>query len=200
MATGHTGDAQSARSGTSWTRVVPLRGPITKRSVVYFMNRLLYLAAESPKEPILMEISSPGGLPAQSLQIIRIMDNLSCSVSTFCRGAVGGTALAIAAHGGRGFRAASPNCRFTLGQESDSKGGSTKSGGKPLPKELARLVTEDATKGGDRVQNWLETGAEFSAREALEAGLIDFITPAANSRPEAKSPGAPSPSVPSPRT
>jgi ATP-dependent Clp protease, protease subunit len=158
-------------------RVVPLRGPISKRSTIYFINRLLYLAAESPREPILMEVSSPGGLVAQSEEIIRIMDNLTCPISTLCRGTVAGTALVIAAHGLRGFRTALPNCRFSgalnLGPVS---GDSEPAAGNSWPTELIEMLARDASKGGERLTSWLASGAEFSATQALEAGLIDFIS------------------------
>jgi len=152
-------------------RVVPLRGPITETSVYYFISRLLYLAAESPKEPILMEVTSPGGLIPQSLEILRIMDSLPCAVNTFSRGTVGGMATILAAHGARGYRTALSNCRFSLalGEPRDTS---------PAQKAI-QLLLDDGIKDRDQVLNWLATGAEFSAQEALAAGLIDFIsTPA----------------------
>jgi len=149
-------------------RVLPLRGPVTEKSVFYFMSRLLYLAAESPKEPILMEITSPGGLIPQSLELVRIMDNLPCAVNTFCRGTVGGMATVIGAHGARGYRTALPNCRFSLAL-GEAETGAT-------PPKVLEILLRDATKGRDQVLNWLATGVEFSAQEALAAGLIDFIS------------------------
>lgn len=157
-------------------RVVPLRGPITKRSAIYFINRLLYLA-ESPREPILMEVSSPGGLVAQSAEILRIMDNLSCPISTLCRGIVAGTALVIAAHGLRGFRTAFPNCRFSAALDLRAANSESESSrGESWPPALTEMLTRDASKGGERLSSWLATGAEFSAAQALEVGLINFIS------------------------
>jgi ATP-dependent Clp protease protease subunit len=158
-------------------RMAPLRGPITERSVYYFMSRLLYLAAESPTEPILMEINSPGGLIPQSLEIIRIMNKLPCAVNTVCRGAVGGTATVIAAQGARGFRTAWPDCRFSLAlgaAMTASVPGQEK--GKPPVQKLVDLLIRSAAKGNAQILNWLESGAEFSAQQALDAGLIDFIS------------------------
>jgi ATP-dependent protease ClpP protease subunit len=157
-------------------RVVPLRGPITKRSAIYFINRLLYLAAESPREPILMEVSSPGGLVAQSVEILRIMDNLSCPISTIARGTVGGTAIVLAAHGLRGFRTALPNCKFSAALDLSAGGEGDSSANEPWPSKLSEMIAKDAGKGSERVLSWLASGAEFTAAQALEAGLIDFIS------------------------
>ena len=158
-------------------RVVPLRGLITEQSVYYFMSRLLYLAAESPKEPILMEITSPGGLIPQSLELIRIMDKLPCAVNTFCRGTVGGMATIMAAHGARGFRTALTNCRFSLALgNGDATTAPGPDSGDPTVRKAVNLLLRDAAKGKEQVMNWLETGVEFSAQQALEAGLIDFLS------------------------
>ena len=154
--------------------MAPLRGPITERSVYYFVNRLLYLAAESPKEPILMEVTSEGGLIPQSLEIMRIMDSVSCAINTLCRGTVRGTSVVIAAHGARGFRTALANCRFTLSLD-NANAVSAGPGSEPMTKLLG-ILARDGAKGKDQVLKWVESGVEFGAQEALAAGLIDFIT------------------------
>ena len=155
-----------------WMPVVPLRGPITKQSVYYFISRLLYLAAEKPHDPIRMEITSPGGTIPQSLEIIRVMDSLSCTINTFCRGSIAGTAVVIAAHGARGFRGALPTCRFSFAP--------TEEHGDALDKEEAgpvvELLTRDVKADKAQVLDWLKRGTELDAQAALEAGLIDFIS------------------------
>lgn len=125
-----------------------------------------------------MEINSPGGLIPQSLELIRIMDKLSCTVRTLCCGVVNGTAVAIAAHGARGFRGALPTCRFSLALDAAATD-STPAPGKeePLAQMVVDLLVRDGAKDRAQIVSWVESGAVFGAQEALEAGLIDFIAP-----------------------
>jgi ATP-dependent protease ClpP protease subunit len=124
-----------------------------------------------------MEVNSPGGLIPQSLEIIRIMDSLTCTVNTLCRGAVGGTSVVIAAHGARGYRTAMANCRFSLTLDVaglDSNAGQ----GDPQLQRVLDMLARDVPKGKDQVLSWVESGVEFNAQQALAAGLIDFISAA----------------------
>jgi ATP-dependent Clp protease protease subunit len=158
-------------------RLLPLRGPITRRTVFYFMSRLLYLAAENPEAPILMEVTSPGGLIPQSLEIMRLMDKLPCAVNTFSRGVVGGTATVIAAHGARGFRTALPTCRFSLmfGATRDVEAPELDRS-EPPRRKMVDCLLQDGARDRERILNWLATGAEFDAQEAVQAGLLDFVS------------------------
>jgi ATP-dependent protease ClpP protease subunit len=98
------------------------------------------------------------------------MDHTSCPIPTFCRGEARGMAIVIAAHGFRGFRAAAPDCRFSfstgLPEEQEA-----------LSEEVVAILLKDAAKGEMELRRWLETGAEFSAEEALRLGLIDASSP-----------------------
>ena len=151
-------------------RLADLRGPVTRRTAIYVVNRLLYLAAENPEMPILMEINSPGGAVVSSLEIVRLMDSISCPIITFCRGEARHSAAAIAGHGLRGFRAAAPDCRFSF----SSAWAEAKQ--EALPELMTQMLLED---GSARMQilDWLQGGAEFDVDQALHSGLIDAISP-----------------------
>lgn len=152
-------------------RRVPLRGPITRASAICCINRLLFLAAESRTEPVLMEISSPSGVVEESQEILRVMDSISCPVATYCRGVVSGSAVAIAAHGARGFRGAAPTCRFvfSLGQPSEALNGSW------LPPKFAGTLLSDLGQTEAELARVMNAPLEWTAEEARKQGLIDLI-------------------------
>src|SRR6516164_2719248 len=85
-------------------RRVPLRGRITNQLASCCIARLLVLATEHRQKPIVTYIDSPGGSISESLNVISTMNGIQTPVVTFCRGAVGGSAAVIAAHGLKGFR------------------------------------------------------------------------------------------------
>ena len=135
------------------------------------INRLVYLARDDGSKPIPLEINSPGGAAGETMQILRAMDGVSSAVATFCRGEVRGTAVLIAAHGARGFRSATDDCRFSLAPDPASESSAA------LSEDLVRILLADAGAGQDQVRRWLETGEEFSAEGARGAGLTDVISP-----------------------
>ena len=167
-------------------RLVSLRGPLTRQRVIFVMGRMLFLAAEEPNEPMLLEVNSPGGTKEHVMDILRIMDRVGCGVATFCRREARGTALVIAAHGLRGFRAALPECRFSLSSSSIS------GDAKPLPDALLKILLKDVGSHSPPLLRSHKEPAEFDSLTALRNGLIDTISPtplypgnAANLKPEA---------------
>jgi len=141
-------------------------------------NRVLFLAAEAPGEPIRMEITSPGGLLAESMDVVRIMGRVACPVDTLSQGLVGGIATVIAASGTPGYRAALPTCRFSLAFEGTALVGALGTAQTdPVAQQVVDTLLARAGQGRDQVLRWLAEGAEFTAEAARAAGLIDFIVP-----------------------
>ncbi len=157
-------------------RRAPLRGPITKRSAAFWIARLLYLEAADKHAPILIELDSPGGSAADSLPAIQVLEKLSCPVAVFCRGTVGGTALSIAAHGSKGYRAAAPGTRFLF----TAMAGESASGAARAPEANPDRLIDGLAKAAGRqvseVTQWLGSSAEFDAQQAAERGLIDTVS------------------------
>jgi ATP-dependent protease ClpP protease subunit len=89
---------------------------------------------------------------------------------------VGGMAALIAAHGSSGARVAVPGAHFSFkhlkrNTEQQSMGESDKF----LPL-LAAILGRDVRKSQADVLEWFQQGAEFTAQEALEHGLIDLVS------------------------
>jgi ATP-dependent protease ClpP protease subunit len=150
-------------------RLVALRGPLTRRTAMLAVNRLLYLAAEKSTTPVPMEINSPGGPMAHCSEILGVMHGVRYPIATFCRGEVRGAALILAAHGRPGWRAATAGCRFSF----SSKWAEAKHGWVPeqVSERLGKVVRDPSGLLG-----WLDIGGEFGSEEALRCGLIDAIS------------------------
>ena len=153
-----------------------MRGEITALTAVCCMNRLFYLAALDHQKPILVEISSSGGLLAESLALARTMSDVGCPISTYSRGTVSGTAVVIAAHGRPGLRSAAPSARFRLTIPADeAHRGNSKDSLSVLKSSLVASLARDTGKSEREVAAWIKGGVEFTAQQALANGLIDAI-------------------------
>jgi len=154
-------------------RRVPLRGRITNELASCCIARLLVLATEDRQRPIVTYIESQGGSVQESLNVISTMNGIHSPVVTFCRGQIGGVAAVIAAHGLKGFRAADPGCHFSL--RLHDVAGNARVTRESFLKMLIQAFATDTVQPESKVLHWLTEGAEFSAQEAMEQGLIDAI-------------------------
>lgn len=157
-----------ALTGVLHSRRVPLRGPITERTAACCINRLLVLAADNKKQPIVIEIDSMGGLVVDTLPIIRTINGISCPVATFCRGHVGGTAIAIAAHGVKPYRIAMPAAKFTFGSLATSQ---SESGWH----SMVQLLAQDTGLSEQEISQWLSERGGFLPEQAISRNLIDEL-------------------------
>jgi ATP-dependent Clp protease protease subunit len=136
---------------------------------------LLVLATEDRQKPIITYIDSPGGSAGEALNVISTMNGIRSPVVTFCRGAIGGAAAIIAAHGLKGFRIADPGTHFSLGLGNESSGENSAEVHESYLKMLAQILATDTAKDPEYVLRWLIQGVQFSAQEAIHQGLIDGI-------------------------
>lgn len=154
-------------------RHVPVRGPITRLVATSCIARLLVLAAEDARAPILAYIDSPGGLASEALRILSSLDGIECPVATFCRGPQGGAAVALAAHGLRGFRVCSPNARFAFKIDPEN---SRHRNADSYLESLTEVLARDSGRPPETVSQWFRDQTVFSAQEAIVNGLIDSIS------------------------
>jgi ATP-dependent Clp protease, protease subunit len=154
-------------------RRLPVRGPVTRLVATSCIARLLVLAAEDSRTPILAYIDSPAGLASEALRILSSLDGIECPVATFCRGPQGGAAVALAAHGLRGFRVCSPYARFAF--KFDPENPKHRSADSCL-ESLTEIVARDSGRPREVVAQWFSSQTVFSAQEAIANGLIDSIS------------------------
>ena len=153
-----------------------MRGPITKRTSAFWIARLLYLEATDKQAPILVDLESPGGPVADSMQAIQVLEKMSCPVAVHCHGTISGTALSIAAHGLKGCRTAEPGTRFVfapLPAEAAARGGRPNAFS---PEQLIEGLAKATGRQSSEVAEWLGSSAEFDARQAADHGLIDMVS------------------------
>ena len=168
------------RNGKVRERSVPLRGRLTKDAGACYIARFLVLAAEDPKRPIIAYVSSSGGIAAEALAVISTMNGIRCPIATFCSGAVTGPAIAIAVHGKKGFRTATPTAQFSFGGFELQGVSQDAAGNDSLLAVFAENMARDTGNPPAKVVEWVRKGAEFNAEEALKHGLIDTIAPGPN--------------------
>lgn len=155
-----------------------LRGRITRTIASCSIARLLVLATEEPLQPIVMAIDSPGGSVGEALGVVSTINGIRSPVATFCRGQVVGPAIAVAAHGVKGYRVAVAGAKFRFAfPEEEAKGQGGGRGDSVLPLLIETLV-RDTGRNEKEILSWVENGAEFSAEEAVARGLIDKVAAA----------------------
>lgn len=153
-------------------RSVPIRGSINKMVSTSCIARLLVMAAEDQVSPMIAYIDSPGGHASEALRILSTIDGTRASVATFCRGRVGGAASVIAAHGLKGFRAASPTAVFSFHFDPEPhKHESVES----YLKLLIEIMAQDTKQSHEKVTEWFTNRVEFTAEAARANGLVDLI-------------------------
>lgn len=157
-------------------RSVPLRGRLNKEAATCCIARFLVLVAENSKLPVITYVASSGGQPGEALTVISTMNGIGTPITTFCPGNVTGPAIAIAAHGLKGFRAAAPAAHFSFGEFEFNGATRDADGNDSLLAIFAEGLARDTGKSTAQIIEWVRTGAEFNAEEAIENGLIDVIS------------------------
>jgi ATP-dependent Clp protease protease subunit len=162
-------------TATDRERRVTLRGRVNKAVASCCIARLLVLATEDRRHPIVTYIDSAGGSLPQALAVISTMNGIRCPVVTFCHGQVGAPAALIAAHGLPGFRTATPAARFSFKlADAAARERDPAEEGALLPL-LAGMLAKDCGQPPAEVLGWLTNGVEFAPEQALQHGLIDII-------------------------
>jgi ATP-dependent protease ClpP protease subunit len=156
-------------------RRVPLRGLITNQLASCCIARLLVLATEDSHKPIITYIESIGGSVSEALNVISTMNGIRSPVATFSRGPVGGVAAVIAAHGLKGFRTAEPGAHFSLALQNEVRKNSRDSSHESYLKLLVQILANDTAHEESEVLGWLTDGAQFTAQQALQQGLVDIV-------------------------
>ncbi len=159
-------------------RSVPLRGRLNKEAATCCIARFLVLTAENSKQPIIAYVASSGGSPGEALTVISTMNGIGCPIATYCPGPVSGPAIAIAAHGLHGFRTAAAGAHFSFKEFECKSTARDAEGNDPLLGIFAEGLARDTGKSPGEVIEWVKTGAQFSAEEAIKMGLIDSISTA----------------------
>lgn len=161
--------------------IVLLGSPIDKSEAIEVLARLEYLSVHRPGREIKMLINSPGGMVRYSLAIYDEVKKLAVPVATGCAGMADGSAAILLMAGTSGRRSALSHAVIHVaGVWRTAKGLETPEKMEEIEKVRKRLVEilSDCTgRPEEVVLEWMNSQKRFTAQEALEAGIIDFVVP-----------------------
>lgn len=164
-------------------RIIFCCGEIEDNMANLIVAQLLFLEAENPERDIQLYINSPGGSVSAGMAIIQTMKYIKPNVSTIL---FGGTAASMGAmiltEGYKGKRYALPCSRVMLHQPSSGMGHSKISDlqislaeGIKLKTELTNMLVDSTGHTYEELEKVMDRDSWFTAREALDFGIIDHI-------------------------
>ncbi|MBI2894157.1 MAG: ATP-dependent Clp protease proteolytic subunit [Deltaproteobacteria bacterium] len=163
-------------------RIIYMSGDIVTTTADYVVSRLLILDSIDHDAEIKLYISSFGGSVYAGLAIYDAMQLVEAPVSTYCIGPAFSMAAWILAAGEPGRRSATPNSRIMLHQASAGLVGSTtdiKIAAENVIKNQALMVDllrRHTARPVDEIARMIERDLWMTPEEALDFGLIDFVT------------------------
>ncbi len=164
------------------SRGIVLLGDILgKAEAIEVLARIEYLSQRRPGREVRLLINSPGGVAKYSLAIYDELRNLSVPVATGCAGMADGAAAVLLAAGTKGRRGALAHAVIHVTDVwSASDGQPTPEQFEGIEKLRERFVEIWAGctgRTGEVVRHWMSSQKRFSADDALQAGIIDFVVP-----------------------
>ena len=165
-------------------RIVLVTGRLDDHVAARAAAALLALDAGGNR-PIEIHLSSPDGVLGAVFAVIDTVDGLRSPVRVLCRGQVGGPAVGVIA--AASHRIATPHARFHLFQPTSRLIGTPaelEAQSREQQNVLWKLYGRLASRTGqpaEEIAEHMRRGRHLSSREALDYGLIDEITGAAES-------------------
>lgn len=162
-------------------RIIMLTGEITDDTATVICSQLLFLASENTTKDISMYINSPGGSVTAGMAIYDTMNFIKPDVSTVCMGMAASMGAFLLSSGQKGKRLCLPNAEVmihqplggTQGQASDMEIAvnhilRTK-------EKLNNILSSNTGQTIDTIKRETDRDNWFSAKEALDFGLVDKI-------------------------
>lgn len=162
-------------------RIIMLTGEITDDTATVICSQLLFLANENSTKDISLYINSPGGSVTAGMAIYDTMNFVKPDVSTVCMGMAASMGAFLLSSGQKGKRLCLPNAEVmihqplggTQGQASDMEIAvnhilQTK-------EKLNNILSSNTGQTIDTIKRETDRDNWFSAKEALDFGLVDKI-------------------------
>ena len=165
-------------------RIVILGEEISDALAGTIIAQMLFLEAQDPKKDIQLYINSPGGSVSAGFAIYDTMQYIKCDVSTICLGMAASFGAFLLSGGTKGKRMALPNAEIMIhqpaihgngiqGQATDIRILSDHI--QQSKRRLNRILAENTGRTVKEIWEATERDHYFSAKEAVEFGLIDQI-------------------------
>lgn len=162
-------------------RIIMLTGEITDDTATVICSQLLFLANENATKDISLYINSPGGSVTAGMAIYDTMNFVKPDVSTVCMGMAASMGAFLLSSGQKGKRLCLPNAEVMIhqplggaqGQASDMEIAvnhilQTK-------EKLNNILSNNTSQTIDTIKRETDRDNWFSAKEALDFGLVDKI-------------------------
>ncbi len=166
-------------------RKLLIGSPIDDQSATTTIAKLLYLNKQEPNAPITLYIDSIGGSATASLAIIDTITEVHAPIHTrsnrFCQG----SAFLILAVGRRGQRYATADTILSIERtilRSPDPENRALFYLDSLNERMARTFSAHSRLTHKLALEALTKGRQFTAAEALAAGIVDFITEPENDK------------------
>ncbi len=163
------------------SRTVLVFGAINDQSAADTVRRLIALDAESPKEPIDMLVSSPGGHLESGDTVHDVIRFISAPVRMIGTGWVGSAATHLFLSVPKERRFCLPQTRFLIHQPSGGAGGQATDiaiMAREIIKareRIARVIARETGQPLEKVQIDIERDNWMGPEEAIEYGLISRV-------------------------
>ena len=162
-------------------RVVFLVGEINHASASRVIMQLLYLQSVKKSDDINLYINSPGGVVDDTLAMYDIMKFMTCDVATYCIGRAESGGSIVLAAGAKGKRFILPNAKVMIhqpyggvyGQAADIEIQAEEI--LKTKENLNKILATCTGQSVERVTEDAERDKFFTAREAVEYGLVDEV-------------------------
>ena len=162
-------------------RIVMLGSEVKDDNANEICGAMLLLAAQDPDRDISLYINSPGGSVTAGMAVLDTMKFVSCDVVTVAMGLAGSMAQVLLSAGAKGKRYALPHARILMHQPLGGIGGSATDIRIQaeqmllVKKQIAQLNAENTGQPVERIEEDSEHDRWFTAREAVEYGLVDDV-------------------------
>jgi ATP-dependent Clp protease, protease subunit len=155
-------------------RQIGIEGPIDDACANVTIAKLLFLQNQPSKEPILIEINSPGGSLTATLAILDTIEFVKLPVYTHGKAQVSGAALWLLAAGASEHRTCIADCHLSIETTTvASVGPEAAVQVERLQTTLIKLLSSRTKLSPFDVAEALKTGRSFTPAEAVVSGIVD---------------------------
>ena len=162
-------------------RIIVLGTEINEDVANIVTSQLMYLNSVDSDSDIKLFINSPGGSVIDGLAIYDIMNWVEPDVATYTMGMAASMGSILLSSGAKGKRYSLPHSKIMIHQVSGYAGGQysdIKIWAEEIKKhqsELYSILAENTGKSFEQIEKDADRDHWFTAKEALEYGLIDEI-------------------------
>jgi len=143
--------------------------------------QMFFLESQDPEKPIHLYVNSPGGSITAGMAIYDVMQFVKCDIATYCIGMAASMAALLLCAGKKGMRYSLPNSRIMIHQPlGGTRGQATDIEIQAreilyLKRRMNEIMSQHTGQTPERVEKETERDNYFSAKAAVDFGLIDKV-------------------------